>query len=64
MPGKGTPSFGKRNKKTHIACRRCGKRAYHIRKKVCAACGYGRSKRIRSYSWQWKGSIGKGERKK
>ncbi|RLE50212.1 MAG: 50S ribosomal protein L37e [Candidatus Methanomethylicota archaeon] len=49
---KGTPSFGKRGRgKTHIRCRRCGRHAYHIRKKYCAACGFGRSKRIRRYSW-------------
>ncbi|MCD6164393.1 MAG: 50S ribosomal protein L37e [Candidatus Odinarchaeota archaeon] len=50
--GKGTPSMGKRNKKVHIRCRRCGRRSYHVRKKYCAACGFGRSKRIRNYSWQ------------
>lgn len=49
---KGTPSFGKRNKKTHIRCRRCGKNSYNARKGYCAACGFGRSKRIRTYSWQ------------
>ena len=49
--GKGTPSMGKRNKKVHIMCRRCGRRSYHVRKKQCAACGFGRSKRIRRYSW-------------
>jgi large subunit ribosomal protein L37e len=49
---KGTPSFGKRNKKTHIRCRRCGKNSYNARKRFCSACGFGRSKRIRSYKWQ------------
>jgi len=49
---KGTPSFGKRSKrKTHIRCRRCGRHSYHVRKKYCAACGFGRSRRIRRYSW-------------
>ncbi|MHA1596558.1 MAG: 50S ribosomal protein L37e [Candidatus Asgardarchaeia archaeon] len=48
---KGTPSFGKRNKKTHIRCRRCGRRSYNVRKKRCAACGFGESKRIRRYNW-------------
>ncbi|MHA1590797.1 MAG: 50S ribosomal protein L37e [Candidatus Njordarchaeales archaeon] len=49
---KGTPSFGKRNKtKTHIRCRRCGRNAYNVTKKYCAACGYGRSKRWREYRW-------------
>ena len=53
--GKGTPSMGKHNKGSkHIRCRRCGRRAYHVRKKVCAACGFGASKRIRRYSWQSK----------
>ncbi|UCE29418.1 MAG: 50S ribosomal protein L37e [Candidatus Bathyarchaeota archaeon] len=52
---KGTSSFGKRAHKTlHIKCRRCGRRAYHVRKKRCAACGYGESARIRQYSWQTK----------
>ncbi|WP_287582779.1 50S ribosomal protein L37e [Candidatus Borrarchaeum sp.] len=49
--GKGTPSLGKKNRKVHIMCRRCGRRSYHVRKKQCAACGFGRSKRIRRYSW-------------
>ncbi|RLI12166.1 50S ribosomal protein L37e [Candidatus Bathyarchaeota archaeon] len=51
--GKGTPSFGKHAGKTvHIRCRRCGRRAYHVRRKRCAACGFGASKKIRRYSWQ------------
>lgn len=51
--GKGTPSFGKKSKgKTHIRCRRCGRHAYHVRHKYCAACGYGRSARIRRYDWK------------
>ncbi len=58
---KGTPSFGKHNKITHIRCRRCGRHAYHIRKKRCAACGYP-NPRLREYSWSWKGL--KKERKK
>lgn len=50
--GKGTPSMGKKSsKKTHVPCRRCGKHAYNIRKGYCASCGYGKSKRIRSFSW-------------
>ena len=49
---KGTPSMGKRSKgKTHIRCRRCGRHAYNVAKGYCAACGFGRSKRIRKYSW-------------
>ncbi|MEM2917805.1 MAG: 50S ribosomal protein L37e [Candidatus Bathyarchaeia archaeon] len=53
--GKGTASFGKRARKTlHIACRRCGRRAYNVKKKQCAACGYGKSTTMRQYSWQTK----------
>jgi large subunit ribosomal protein L37e len=49
---KGTPSMGKHSgKKTHIMCRRCGKRAYHIRHKVCASCGFGASAKLRQYNW-------------
>jgi len=47
---KGTPSKSGGGK-THIICRRCGKRAYNVRTKVCASCGFWKSKRIRSYSW-------------
>ncbi|MCW4035044.1 MAG: 50S ribosomal protein L37e, partial [Candidatus Bathyarchaeota archaeon] len=44
---KGTSSFGKRSHKTvHIRCRRCGRRAYHVTEKRCAACGYGKTTRI------------------
>lgn len=49
---KGTPSMGKRSKgKTHIRCRRCGRHAYNVAKGYCAACGFGRSRRLRRYSW-------------
>ncbi|MBW2991281.1 50S ribosomal protein L37e [Candidatus Woesearchaeota archaeon] len=52
---KGTPSMGKKSgKKTHIRCRRCGKHTYHIRKKRCSSCGYGKSTRIRKYNWRKK----------
>ncbi|MFH1424835.1 MAG: 50S ribosomal protein L37e [archaeon] len=53
---KGTPSFGKHNKKTHIRCRRCGRGAYHKTKAVCASCGYGRSAKLRSFAW---GTLGR-----
>jgi len=47
---KGTTShFG--GKKTHIACRRCGKHAFHVQKKVCASCGFGKTSKMRSYNW-------------
>ncbi len=49
---KGTPSMGKKNRISHIRCRRCGRVAYRIDKKYCAACGYGKSAKIRTYSWQ------------
>ncbi len=61
---KGTPSFGKRNKRVHMACRRCGKHAYHKQHKICSACGFGKSARIRKYAWQWKEALGKGNRVK
>jgi len=52
---KGTASMGKKSgKKTHIPCRRCGSRAYHVQKKVCASCGYGKSKKLRIFSWMKK----------
>ena len=49
---KGTPSMGRRSKgKTHIRCRRCGRHSYNVAKGYCAACGFGRSRRLRRYSW-------------
>jgi large subunit ribosomal protein L37e len=45
---KGTASMGKRSdKKTHIYCRRCGKHTFHVRKKRCSACGYGKTAQMR-----------------
>ncbi len=49
---KGTPSMGKKNKISHIRCRRCGRVAYKTNTKQCAACGYGKTAKLRSYSWQ------------
>lgn len=50
--------MGKKSKgRTHIRCRRCGRHAYHVTKRVCAACGYGRLKRIRRYKWQNKDTL-------
>ncbi len=49
---KGTPSMGKKARKVlHVTCRRCGKKSFHIRKKVCASCGFGKTSKIRSYNW-------------
>jgi large subunit ribosomal protein L37e len=50
---KGTPSFGKHNKTTHIRCRRCGRHSYNKRTSQCAKCGFP-SPKLRSFRWQWK----------
>ena len=53
--GKGTAAMGKNNNQlTHIHCRRCGQHTYHVRKKACSSCGFGKSAKLRSYSWQKK----------
>ena len=51
---KGTPSMGKKSGKSRFVtrCRRCGKRSFHTKHKVCASCGFGKSKRLRKYNWQ------------
>ncbi|HIH17646.1 MAG TPA: 50S ribosomal protein L37e [Nanoarchaeota archaeon] len=53
---KGTPTMGLRGrgKKLHIACRRCGHKAFHISRKVCAFCGFGKSTKLKKYAWAWK----------
>ena len=60
---KGTPSFGKRNKLLHTSCKRCGSVSYNMKKRFCTKCGYGRSKKIRNFSWAWKSPLGKRNRK-
>ncbi|MBI4450963.1 50S ribosomal protein L37e [Candidatus Woesearchaeota archaeon] len=51
--GTGTATMGKHSTgKSHIQCRRCGEHSYHVRKKFCSGCGFGRSARLRSYAWQ------------
>ncbi|MFH1471688.1 MAG: 50S ribosomal protein L37e [Nanoarchaeota archaeon] len=56
---KGKPSFGKMNKDgPHKMCRRCGKHSYHTSKKTCATCGFGKTAKLRTYSWQNKHSSG------
>merc|ERR1712099_54299 len=47
---KGTSSFGKRHNKTHVLCRRCGRRSLHVQKKTCANCGYP-SASVRRFNW-------------
>nr|6ZU5_LJJ Chain LJJ, eL37 [Paranosema locustae] len=37
---KGTSSFGKKNKRNHILCVRCGSMSYHKQKLRCSSCGY------------------------
>jgi large subunit ribosomal protein L37e len=55
-----TRSLGKLSRgKTHIMCRRCGRHTYHASHKICSYCGFGRSKRMRSYAWQTKTRAGK-----
>lgn len=49
---KGTASLGKMGKRTvHIRCRRCGRHSYHKRKGYCAQCGFGRTRKLRNYTW-------------
>jgi len=53
--GSGTATMGQRNKKeTHIKCRRCGRKSFNRKKGYCAACGFGKSSRMRKYSWSRK----------
>ncbi len=42
---------GKRNKRTHGKCRRCGKKAFHLKKKVCSSCGFGETAKRRDFEW-------------
>ncbi|NYT01805.1 MAG: 50S ribosomal protein L37e [Methanosarcinales archaeon] len=51
---KGTPSRGKCQKKSHIRCRRCGSISFNFNRKVCVACGFGTTKKLRSYKWMRK----------
>ena len=48
---KGTAAQGKRQKQTHLICRKCGRHSYHMRKKRCASCGFGVSAKNREYNW-------------
>ncbi|XP_057620631.1 60S ribosomal protein L37-like [Chionomys nivalis] len=49
----GTSSFGKHGNKTHMLCRRCGSKVYHLRKSTCGKCGYP-AKHKRKYNWSAK----------
>ncbi|MDH5401530.1 MAG: 50S ribosomal protein L37e [Candidatus Heimdallarchaeota archaeon] len=50
---KGTPSFGKHNKRApHIICRRCGKRSFHRQNNICSSCWFGKTAKRRQFSWQ------------
>ena len=52
---KGTAAQGKKSAgKNFIRCRRCGRASYHIRKKTCSKCGYGKTSKLRKYTWQKK----------
>ena len=48
----GTSAQGKKNTTTHVKCRRCGNKSYHVKKSVCASCGFGKSAKRREYAWQ------------
>jgi large subunit ribosomal protein L37e len=37
---KGTPSFGKKNKRNTTTCQRCGRMSFHKQKGRCSSCGY------------------------
>jgi len=50
---KGAASHGKKTGKvTHVRCRRCGEHAYHLTRKTCSQCGYGKSPKMRHYNWK------------
>lgn len=50
---KGTTSAGRRHKRNHVVCKRCGNRSYHIQKHACGSCGFPEA-RIRHYNWACK----------
>lgn len=54
MATEGALRKGKRFKRVHGRCRRCGHLSFHLSRGVCAYCGFGRTKKIRKYGWQKK----------
>ncbi|MBS3816241.1 MAG: 50S ribosomal protein L37e [Candidatus Thermoplasmatota archaeon] len=49
---KGTSAQGKKSSgKSHITCRRCGKKSFNVKKGYCASCGFGRSAKMKDYNW-------------
>lgn len=38
----------------YIRCRCCGRRVFNVKKGYCVVCGFGRSRRMRKYSWFYK----------
>jgi large subunit ribosomal protein L37e len=57
---KGTASMGKKSGgKNHIQCRRCGKHSRNITTGVCSSCGYGKSSKLRKYTWKRPSKRGK-----
>lgn len=42
---------GKRNKPVHGKCRRCGEESFHLKKKECASCGFGKTAERRDFNW-------------
>lgn len=49
--------MGKRQKRSHIRCRRCGKVSLNKHSRVCVSCGFGRTPRMKSYKWQRKAGL-------
>jgi len=43
-------NIGKQNKKVHGKCRRCGEKSFHLRKKKCASCGFGKTKKRNDFN--------------
>ncbi|MDP6294068.1 MAG: 50S ribosomal protein L37e [Candidatus Woesearchaeota archaeon] len=60
--GTGTQGLYSRGK-SHIMCRRCGRRSYHAKDQECAKCGFGKTPKLRKYSWQTKSFTGRKLRK-